>query len=816
MATQAPSTSTRSFWRHFTFDRAQLNETDRTVPVCFSSEQPVDRGDYDEILDHSADGMDLSRLNDSHPLLLNHDPDQQIGVVERAELSAGDKKGRGVVRFGRSQLAQEIFDDVKDGIRKHLSVGYERLRTMATTAAENGRRSIRFAWRPFEVSVVPVPADRNAGIGRSELTGKKDKRSWANQECMAECQTALSCCRTVLGQLQECGGPDHATAAAAVRSAIAGLAIVIEDSHFYTLSTAAQTVETCRECAELCEAAVTALRTCAGCAECGPQILETIGELEEAIEACEENAGIPDDDDDQADAAASTAGTGSTSLEAQQIIAEGETGGTTVDADTRARVDGANLPNAQDANHRNDNMSTTATAATQTAAAGTTTTATANVVELQNAALNQERSRVKNIRAAVVTLCEQYKEPAIQIEFRNMADKAIDEGTTMDAFNAEMIKKLPGVRQAKMVTAEELGMTDADKGKYSLVRAIQSNVRAGKAGRPDGFEGEVHDAMANRLGSFGANGGGNGGFWVPANMPFPDTNRRARRDLTVSTFGQGGAFVQTTIQTPIIEILRNRMVAQRLGVVSMAGLEGNIAIPRQTGAATAYALPETQAITVSTQAIDQVLLTPHRVGAVGKYSKQLLLQSSVDVENFIRDDLMQVLAIKHDYLILQGAGSGSEPTGILNTTGIGSVTFGGAATYQKFIDMETSLALANADVGNMAYITTPKVRGKLKAAAKIGSTFPIFIWEDGDFGDGTNDGEINGYRAACTNQILNDAVAFGHWADAIHALWGGFDVVVNPYSFDTNAEVQITINTFSDVAARHAASFCWSADAGNQ
>lgn len=794
-----------NFFRHFTFDRAQLNESERTVPVCFSSENPVDRGDYDEVLDHSKDGMDLVRLNDSHPVLLNHDPDKQIGVVERAELNDGDKKGRALIRFGRSDLAQEIFNDVKDGIRKHMSVGYERLRTMATETAESGRRCIRFAWRPFELSIVPVPADPTVGVGRSSGAIEAETRSIGNQICVASCRTALAAANDALGELESCDAedsPEHQAAIGAVRDAIAALAIVIEDANFYTLATAAQTCEACEECAEYCEAAVMALRACGSCGNCGAEANEAIEELEEAAEACEENAGVDDDDDDEPDGTQAN-----TSLEPAQIIAEGQSGGTTVDADTRGRVDGSQSPNAQ----------VTETILTMSTAAAPVVVDQNKVIEIENRARDAERERVKQIRAAVSALFESYKDRDTQVIFRDMADEAVAKGTSKEDFNAELLKKLPGVRKAELITAESLGMSAEDKSKYSLTRAIQCNIKAGKAGRPDGLEGEVHDAMEQRMRGLNAVGGGSGGFLVPANMGFPETRRNInRRDLNVTTFGQGGAFVQTTVLTPIIEILRNRMTAQRLGVVSMAGLEGNIAIPRQTGAATAYTLPETNAITVSTQAIDQVLLTPHRVGAVGKYSKQLLLQSSVDVENFLRDDLMKVLAIKWDKLILEGAGANSEPTGVLNTTGIGSVTFGGTITYAKIVSFETQLALANADIGAMAYITTPSVREKAKTTAKIGSTFPIFIWEDGDFGDGTNDGEMNGYRAACTNQISSNAVAFGHWADVIHALWGGFDVVVNPYSFDVNAEVQITVNTFGDVAVRHAASFAWSSDAGNQ
>jgi HK97 family phage major capsid protein len=165
-----------------------------------------------EILRHSRDSVDLTRLNDSrHPLLLNHDQDRQIGVVEKAWLDS-DKKLRGMVRFGRSQLAQEIKQDVDDGIRSLVSVGYMIQEVEEEARAADGKVVIRklsgeefelemrnkfgenfyragpsvmlaresqnapptyvvTRWQPFEVTICPVPADAAVGVGRSAGAG---------------------------------------------------------------------------------------------------------------------------------------------------------------------------------------------------------------------------------------------------------------------------------------------------------------------------------------------------------------------------------------------------------------------------------------------------------------------------------------------------------------------------------------------------------------------------------------------------------------------------------------------------------------------
>lgn len=146
-------------------ERGAIDTEARTVELSFSSEQPYERYWGTEILDHGPDAVDLSRLNTAHPLLLGHDPDRQIGVVERAWIGP-DRKGRAMVRFSRSDLGEEIFRDVQDGIRRLISVGY-RINDMALEFSQGAQNTYRVtSWTPHEISVVSVPADASVGIGR--------------------------------------------------------------------------------------------------------------------------------------------------------------------------------------------------------------------------------------------------------------------------------------------------------------------------------------------------------------------------------------------------------------------------------------------------------------------------------------------------------------------------------------------------------------------------------------------------------------------------------------------------------------------------
>jgi HK97 family phage major capsid protein len=419
-------------------------------------------------------------------------------------------------------------------------------------------------------------------------------------------------------------------------------------------------------------------------------------------------------------------------------------------------------------------------------------------------------ARTRDIRAAADMLASDFPEGAEH--FRTLSTKLILEGKEPHEANRLLLDASTGYRKKNHMMAvsdEDIGLSRRDLvgNDAFLLENLQSIIRTG---HPTRQAQEESDAYQKRTGlSF------EGQFQMVPDRLKAWTS--GRRDMNVSTFGQGGAFVQSTVMTPVIELLRNRQVTQRLGITVMGGLRGNCLLPRQTGAATAYSLPETAILTTSNQEIDQIALNPKRVGATNDYSKQLLLQSSIDVENFMRDDLMKVVAIKWDHLILEGQGSGSEPEGILNTIGVGSVAFGGAASWASVLAFETSLAKANADVGPLAWVVSPSTRARWKNIAKIGTTFPVYLWNSEDeFDDGSGDGRVNSYRAAVTNQVSNDTVYFGRFSDIVHALWGGLDFVVDIYTLARSAQVRITVNTFGDVALRHAASFAVSADGGAQ
>ena len=383
-----------------------------------------------------------------------------------------------------------------------------------------------------------------------------------------------------------------------------------------------------------------------------------------------------------------------------------------------------------------------------------------------------------------------------------LAMSAIQRGLTVEQFQREAIEKLA----SKPVPTADIGMDKKEVKRYSLMRALNAlaNPTDAKAQRDAAFEREVSDAVAQKLGKQAR------GFLVPFEVQ--------KRDLVVGTPTAGGNLVATDLLAgSFIEVLRNAMVLPGLGTQMLTGLVGNVAIPKQTGAATAYWVAESSAPSESQQTIGQVTMSPKTVGAYTEISRKLLLQSSIDVESMVQSDLAAVLGLAIQQAAISGTGTSNEPAGLLTliTPSVAGGPDGAAPTWAHIVELESDVAVANALVENMAYLTNAKVRGKLKTTSKV-SGQNGFVWESGDT-------PLNGYRAAVTNAVPSNltkgsgtnlsAIIFGNFRDLVIGMWGGLDLMVDPYTGSTSGTVRVVALQDVDVAVRYTESFATMVDA---
>jgi len=300
-----------------------------------------------------------------------------------------------------------------------------------------------------------------------------------------------------------------------------------------------------------------------------------------------------------------------------------------------------------------------------------------------------------------------------------------------------------------------------------------------------------------------------------------------RRDLTIGGYPQ---VVQTTVGDQVIPFLRAKTVCGRLGATIINGLTGgNIKLPRTTVGTTAAWLPEIGPGTDADPTIDSFTIIPKRIQGSTIISRQLVYQSSVDIEKYIADDLANAIGVAVDSAAINGTGTAPQPLGILhypvNASGSyvyasrsANVTFGGPATWASVLAFEKILeqGLVTND-GTFGYATDPLVRDKWQQATKTtGATaYPVYLWEN--TGDPDDEfGRVNGRRALSSTQLPAGQVIFGKWSEMLICSWVGLDVHVDPFSLATTAEIRVRVSLLADIQFRHPLGFCASADSGSQ
>ena len=384
-----------------------------------------------------------------------------------------------------------------------------------------------------------------------------------------------------------------------------------------------------------------------------------------------------------------------------------------------------------------------------------------------------------------------------------MALDAIQRGLTTEEFQREAIEKL----SSKPMPTADIGLDKRETKRYSMMRAINALANPGDAAaqRAAAFERECSEAVSAKLGKQAR------GFMVPTEVQ--------KRDLNVTTATAGGNLVATDLLGgSFIDALRNAMVIDRMGTRMLTGLVGNIAIPRLSGTGTAYWVAENTAPTESDQTIAQVTMSPKTVGAFTDISRRLLLQSSIDVEAMVQNDLATILGLAIQQAAINGSGASNQPSGILTrvTASVIGGTNGAAPTWANIVQLESDVAVANADVGTLGYLTNAKVRGKLKTTSKVTGQNG-FVWDDGDT-------PMNGYRTAVTNAVPSNlvkgtsgavcsAIVFGNFADLVIGMWGSLDLMVDPYTGSTAGTVRVVALQDVDVQLRNVVSFATMVDA---
>ena len=370
---------------------------------------------------------------------------------------------------------------------------------------------------------------------------------------------------------------------------------------------------------------------------------------------------------------------------------------------------------------------------------------------------------------------------------RDLADKAIQDGVSVEEFRGVL---LDNIATDKPLETAEIGMSKKEVRQFSIMKALNAlaNPTDRAAQRAAEFEFACSEEAAKHYGRTAQ------GIMLPPEI----LNNWNTRDLNASD--DAGLIGQDFRAGSFIDALRNASAVMPLAT-NLNGLSGDVKIPKKTAAASAaFISSEGGAAGESEMTIGSVTMSPKTCGVFTDVTRQLMLQSSLDVENLIRDDLAKSMAIAIDDAALEGSGSSGNPRGITNTTGINTVSLSSAAapTFAEMVSIETAVAVDNALVGDLAYIINPTNFGTLKTTAKDSGS-GMFVAENG---------QVNGYPVVVSAQLTANNYVFGNFNDLLIGFFGGLDLTVDPYTNSSSGSVRIVALQSVDVAVRHAVSFC--------
>jgi len=379
-----------------------------------------------------------------------------------------------------------------------------------------------------------------------------------------------------------------------------------------------------------------------------------------------------------------------------------------------------------------------------------------------------------------------------------LAMQFIRDGKSVDEVRTALLDLAAAAPQT-----DTLDLSTKEAKQYSYVRAIAAALGRAEGQPVSGFEVDISQEIERNM---PANYKRNGGIFVPMQL-----QRVAIAEALYNTSGKGASTVFTQAGE-FIDMLRNQSIAIDLGARVLTGLTGPVSFPTQTAGATVYWMPENDGtdVTASNAALGSVSLAPKTMQGTTSFSRQLMAQSSLDVESFIRQDLAAGHALALDLAVLHGTGINNQPTGIYAGSNVNSKAMGGVPTYGKLVDMVTEVLIDNALAGSLAFAMTPGLAGKLAQTVVASSTDTRMIWTGK-----LNDGEVAGYRAIASNQVsatlgggAEHGIIFGNWTEVMIGMWGALELVVDPYAKKKQGMIEVTSFQLGDVALRHGQSFC--------
>ncbi|WP_168382967.1 phage major capsid protein [Acinetobacter indicus] len=326
---------------------------------------------------------------------------------------------------------------------------------------------------------------------------------------------------------------------------------------------------------------------------------------------------------------------------------------------------------------------------------------------------------------------------------------------------------------------------DFEKLKRSV--SVQNIIQAQIAGRSlSGAELEYNKEAEKRSGKKAQ-----GAF-----IPFDALETRATNNTTTA------AELVATNHRPqdYIGALRSSNIVRQMGVRTLTGLSGDVVIPKFGSGLSLGWVGEEEAVPESNMSFDAITLTPKHTGGKTEMSRQLIQQSSPDIESLIREDLSYLVAQNIDEAILAGTGV-KDPLGIINTIGV--LTGTTPATWAEVLQLIQQIEDEN--ITNLQWLATSALKTTLAGIEKSTGTGQ-YLYQNGQVGELP-------FKVSA-NMPAKTAI-LGDFSQVLLGVWSEIDILVNPYAEPAYSRggVQVRAMATCDVAVRHPKAFLVLTDA---
>lgn len=403
-------------------------------------------------------------------------------------------------------------------------------------------------------------------------------------------------------------------------------------------------------------------------------------------------------------------------------------------------------------------------------------------------------------------------------EIRNDLNAKIAEVKGIDRANVEAMEA--ATRELEALVAElnaanevEAAEQRAAENKFNQMQknagrqfSLLKFIREIAAGNLSGLEAEVAEMGSEEYRRLGLSQSG---------TVLPNVALRSIAGNNYTTAADGGNLIET-MAPRWVDLLKQKLVLNQMGATFLTDLVGTVPVISSAQIAAGWGAEGADA-SVTKAAFAKATMTPHRNFIQTAVTKDLLRQNSLDVEGYLLDLMVQAHANLIENAAINGTGASGQPTGILNKSGVLSVSTGStpaAIDWDAVVALETQLNSNNSNKGRVGYLMNPKVWGACKTTAKFsGGDTPIMPEVPGN--------RLNGYYADFSNYVPSNltkgpgssavtnlsAMIMGNFQDLYIGQWGGLDIVVDPYTLAKSAQIVLTLNAWNDVLVAEPKSF---------